>query len=124
MCVCITTSLSIHPLQDTGCFPILAIINKAAVNMELQVSFQVSVFISFGYFPEGELLDCMLVPVAPSGKESACQCRRLRRWRFDPWVGKIPWSRKWNPIPVFFPGKFHGQRNLAGCSPQVAKCWT
>ena len=41
MRVCITTSLSIHPLQDTGYFPILAIINKAAVNMEEQVSFQV-----------------------------------------------------------------------------------
>ena len=27
-----------------------------------------------------------------SGKESACQSRRLR---FDPWVGKIPWRRKW-----------------------------
>ena len=25
-----------------------------------------------------------------SGKESACQCRRYRRHRFDPWVGKIP----------------------------------
>ena len=28
------------------------------------------------------------------GKESACQCRRCKRCRFDPWVGKIPWSRK------------------------------
>jgi len=26
-----------------------------------------------------------------------------------PWVGKIPWRRKWQPTPVFFPGKFHGQ---------------
>ena len=66
----------------------------------------------------------MLVPVAPSGKESACRCRRLRRCRFDPWVRKIPWSGKWNPIPVIFPGKFHGQRSLAGCSPQAAKWWT
>ena len=29
----------------------------------------------------------------------------------DPWVGKIPWSRKWHPTPIFLPGKFHGQRN-------------
>ena len=28
-----------------------------------------------------------------------------------------PWSRKWHPTPVFLPGKFHGQRNLAGYSP-------
>ena len=36
---------------------------------------------------------------------------------FDPWVGKIPWSRKWKPTPVFLPGKFHGQRSLVGYSP-------
>ena len=37
-----------------------------------------------------------------------------RRRRFDPWVGKIPSSRKWQPTPLFLPGKFHGQRNMAG----------
>ena len=36
---------------------------------------------------------------------------------FNAWVGKIPWSRKWQPTPVFLPGKFHGQRSLAGYSP-------
>ena len=41
------------------------------------------------------------------GKETTCQCRRYRRPRFDPWVGKIPWRRKWQPIPVFLPGEFH-----------------
>ena len=45
-----------------------------------------------------------------SGKETASQCRRLR---FDPWVGKIPWKRKWQPSAVFLPGKSHGQRSLA-----------
>ena len=33
---------------------------------------------------------------------------------FDPWVGKIPWRGKWQPTPVFLPGKPHGQRNLVG----------
>ena len=42
-----------------------------------------------------------------SGKESTCQCRRPD---FDPWVGKIPWRRKWQPTPVFSSGKSHGQR--------------
>ena len=46
-----------------------------------------------------------------SGKESAYQCSRPK---FDPWVRKIPWSRKWQPTEVFLPGKFHGQRSLAG----------
>ena len=35
----------------------------------------------------------------------------------DPWVGKMLWSRKWQPVPVFLPGKFHGQKSLAGYSP-------
>ena len=37
--------------------------------------------------------------------------------RFDPWVGKISWRRKWLPTPVFLPGKSHEWRSLAGCSP-------
>ena len=47
-----------------------------------------------------------------SGKESACQCRRHRRCGFDPWVRKITQSRKWLPVPVFLPAKFHEQRSL------------
>ena len=51
-----------------------------------------------------------------SGKELACQCRRHRRRGFGLWVGKIPWRKKWQPTPVFLPGKSHGQRNLMGYS--------
>ena len=40
-----------------------------------------------------------------SGQEPACQCRRCKRHRFDPQVGKIPWRRKWQPTPVFLPEK-------------------
>ena len=36
--------------------------------------------------------------------------------RFNPWVGKIPWGRKWHCTLVFLP-ELHGQRNLAGYSP-------
>ena len=43
--------------------------------------------------------------------------RRHRDNIFSPWVGKIPWNRKWQPTPVFLPGKFHDQRSLVGCSP-------
>ena len=52
----------------------------------------------------------MVLPRWLSGKESACQRRRCG---FDPWVEKIPWRRKWQPTPVFLPGKSHGQRRLA-----------
>ena len=43
----------------------------------------------------------------------------LQCWRpaFNPWVGKIPWRRKWQPTPVFLPGESHGQRSLADYSP-------
>ena len=36
---------------------------------------------------------------------------RSRRLGLHPWVGKIPWRRKWQPTPVFLPGKSHGQRS-------------
>ena len=52
------------------------------------------------------------------GKESTCQ---YRRQSFSAWVAKIPWRRKWQPTPVFLPGKFHGQRSLAGCHPRGRK---
>ena len=40
---------------------------------------------------------------------------------FDPWVGKIPWRRKWQPTPVFLPGESHGQTSLAGYNPWGCK---
>ena len=49
-----------------------------------------------------------------SGKESACQSRRLG---FDPWIRKIPWRRKWQPTAAFLFGKSRGQRNLVGYIP-------
>ena len=40
-----------------------------------------------------------------------------RRPGFDPWVGKIPWRKEWQPTPVFLPGEFRGWRSLVGYSP-------
>ena len=56
-------------------------------------------------------------PGGSAGREPACQCRRHKRCGFDAWVRKIPWRRKWQPSPVFLPGKSHGQRSLVGYSP-------
>ena len=55
------------------------------------------------------------------GKEPACQCRRHKRCRFSPWVGKFIWRREWWPTLVFLLGEFHGQRSLVGYSPQDCK---
>ena len=54
----------------------------------------------------------------PGGEESASLCRRCG---FAPWIRKIPWRRKWQPTPVFLPGKSHGQRSLAGYSLRGCK---
>ena len=48
------------------------------------------------------------------GQEPACQCRRCKRLKFDPWVGKIPWRMKWQPAPVFLPGESQGRGSLVG----------
>ena len=41
----------------------------------------------------------------------------MQEIRLDPWVGKIPWRREWEPTLVFSPGEFHSQRSLEGYSP-------
>ena len=64
------------------------------------------------YFQKFILDICLYFKGLPrwhSGKESTCQCRRHKRHRFDPWIIKIPWRRKWQHAPVFLPGKFHGE---------------
>ena len=53
-----------------------------------------------------------------SSKESTCQCRRPG---FDPWVGKIPWRKKWQPTPALLPGKSHGQGSQQVRVHRVAK---
>ena len=50
--------------------------------------------------------------------KNPCQCRRHG---FNPRVRKISWRRKWQPTPVFLPGKFLGQRSLSGYSPSGHK---
>ena len=52
-------------------------------------------------------------PGGASDKEPTYQ---FKRHRFDPWVGKIAWRRKWHPTATFLSREFHGQRSLAGYS--------
>ena len=44
--------------------------------------------------------------------------------RFDSWVWKICWRRKWQLTPVFLPGESHGQRSLVGYRPPDCKSGT
>ena len=53
----------------------------------------------------------------PGGSVVKKICLPMQEKRFNPWVGKIPWRRKWQHTPVFLPKYFHRQRRLAGYSP-------
>ena len=53
-------------------------------------------------------------PGGSGGKESACSAGDQGS---IPGLGRFPWRRKWQPTPVFLPGKSHGWRSLVGCSP-------
>ena len=56
--------------------------------------------------------DPVCFPGGASGKKPTCQYRRCKRRSFNPWVGKIPWRRKWQPTPILLPGESQGQRSL------------
>ena len=82
-------------------------------------------FPASGSFPMGQFFASLIVnsrstglPWWLSGEEITCQCRRCS---FHPWVGKIPWRKKWQPILGFLPGKSHRQRSPAGYSPWGGK---
>ena len=52
-------------------------------------------------------------------------CLQCKRHRFNPWVRKSPWRRKWQPTLVLLPGKSHGRRSLVGFmgSQRVGHDW-
>ena len=64
---------------------------------------------------------CHLTPYGASDKELTCQWRRLKRWRFNSCVRKIPWRRAWQPTSLLLPGEPQGQRSLAGYRPWFHK---
>ena len=61
------------------------------------------------------------LPVGTVEENPPANAERHRRCRFNPWVGRIPWKRKWQHTPVFLPGKSHGQRSLVGYGPWGCK---
>ena len=112
-------------------FHFLGIVSSAAMTTGVHISFRIMVFSeymplsgiagSYGCYTFSFLRNLYTVLRGLlrwlSSKEPALQCRRHRRHGFDPWIGKIPWRRKWQPTPIFLPGKAYGQRSLAGYSP-------
>ena len=86
-----------------------------------------SILFCFIYSLEYNILNnCLLraflgFPGGASGKEPTCQCKTHKRSEFSSWIRKMPWRSVWQPTPVFSPGESHGQRRLAGYSPQGRK---
>ena len=77
-------------------------------------------FYEFDFFLLRCCVKVMGFPGGASGKEPISQCRRHRRCRFDPWLGKIRWRKEWQPTPVFLPGEPYEQ-SLVGYSPWGCK---
>ena len=68
-----------------------------------------------GYlYIRGQLVTLQGFPGGSDGKESACNTGDVG---LIPGLGKTPWRREWQPIAVFLPGEFHGERSLVGYSP-------
>ena len=117
-----------HILSTKGCFFLVCSTpehsGEFSVHLEswpitrlLVKSFGTGEGYRIGNHTEGELG----FPGSARGKEPASQCRWHKRGGFDPWVGKIPWKKAWQPTPVFLPGEFHGQGSLVGYSSQGRK---
>ena len=109
-------SFFIHSSADghLSCLHVLAIVNSAAMNIGIGVSFSLG-------FPSSGIVESYVrvwaSQVALVVKNLPVNAGRHERHRFDPCIRKIPWRWAWQPTPVFLPGKSHGQRSLAGFSP-------
>ena len=64
------------------------------------------------------------LPGGTSGREPTCQCRQHKRRGFNPWLGKIPWRRAWQPTPVFLPGESMDRGAWQATVHWVTKNWT
>ena len=61
--------------------------------------------------------NCVLPELASLVAQTVKRLSAMQETVFHPWVGKIPWRKKWQPTPVFLPGKSHGRRSLIGYCP-------
>ena len=100
----VTLHVRLGQPADTLCFSFF--ISQIIVSVSKSTVF-------FFFFFNQSIVDLRL-PRWLSGKRTHLPSKRCS---FSPWIGKIPWRRKWQPTPVFLSGKSHGQRSLVGYSP-------
>ena len=109
------------PFTSPSSPQVLAITNLLSVATDLP-DFNLLWLTKNDKFDMGELNKLLEgFPGGANDKESAAQCRRLKRWGFHPWVRKVPWRRAWQSTTVLAPGKFRGQMSLASYSPWGCK---
>ena len=111
MCVCVFLRLSTDTTKDASC--------KTVFFHLLQLCKVETTIIELTWKQNPEIINDIKIlftqlmtmgfPGGSDGKESAC-------YGFNPWVWRITLRRAWQSIPVFLPGKSHGQRSLAGYS--------
>ena len=106
---CLWISRWQHHLLE-GC---LSPLSRFCTFGRLSLSFRVGLLLGLLFFSSNTSF--------PGGSDEKSICLQCGRPRFDPWVRKIAWSRKWQPTPVFLPGKSHGWRKLIGDSPSGRK---
>ena len=109
-----------HPTlchSKEGIISPLTTLPSEALQTEAIKLFKVKLYVALSIKKKLEGNLCQGFPNGASGKEPACQCRRCKRHRFDPGVGKNPWRRAWQPTPVFLPEESYGERSLAGYNP-------
>ena len=122
MHVCVRSQLC-----PTLCDPMDCSLPGSSVHRILQARILEWVAMSFfqGIFPDqGSNLGLLyymqiLYHLGFSGGSKGRVCLQSRRPEFNPWVGKIPWRRKWQPIPVCLPGKLHGRLQSKGSQSQT-----
>ena len=90
-------------------------VQEPAASRALPMEIQNSLYCSIKHSLRGAW--CVLSLGLPWRLRQESICLQCGRPGFDPWVGRIPWRRKWHLTPVFLPGEFCGQRSLAGYSP-------
>ena len=104
--------LLIKKFKDS--YNLKCVLTKYFMLLEMYIFFNFLLIFSFEYKILASLLSNTYGASLVTQTVRIClQCRRLR---FDTWIRKILWRRKWLPTPVFLPRKFYGQRSLAGYS--------
>ena len=90
--------------------------NQSEMSFKCKIHIRVGIYYRIKVFSTGWKAKYLIYIFYMVAQQVKC-LPAMRRPGFHPWVGKITWRRKWQPIPVLLPRESHGQRSLVGYSP-------